>query len=92
MIDMFLWIMQDCSQREANGHRFADDLLNCIFLNENVWISINISLKFGFKDPINNIPALARIMVWHRPGNKPLSEAILVHCTDAYMSHSASMS
>ena len=31
----------------------ADDILKCIFLNENVRISIKIALKFG---PINNIP------------------------------------
>ena len=29
-----------------NGRHFADDILICIFFNENVWISIKISLKF----------------------------------------------
>ena len=29
-----------------NGRHFADDILKCIFLNENVWIPIEISLKF----------------------------------------------
>ena len=38
----------------------------CIFLNENVWISIIISLKFVPKGPINNIPALVAIMAWRR--------------------------
>ena len=32
--------------------------LNYILLNENIWISINISLKFVPKGRINNIPAL----------------------------------
>ena len=32
--------------------------LNAFFLNENVRISIKISLKFVLKGPINNIPAL----------------------------------
>ena len=27
------------------GRHFADDILKCIFLNENIWISIKISLK-----------------------------------------------
>ena len=36
----------------------ADDILKCIFLNENVWVPIEISLKFVPKDPIDNIPAL----------------------------------
>ena len=41
-----------------NGHHFADDIFKCIFLNENVWIPIKISLKFVPKGPINNMPAL----------------------------------
>ena len=31
-------------------------------------------------------------MALRRPGDKPLSESILVYLTDAYMRHSASMS
>ena len=50
----------------------------CIFLNENVWIPIKISLKFVPKGPINNIPALVQIMAWRRPGDKPLSETVMV--------------
>ena len=61
-----------------NGRHFADDIFNCIFLNENVWISIKISLKFVPKDPINNILALVQIMAWRRPGDKTLSEPIMV--------------
>ena len=41
-----------------NGHHFSDDIFKCIFLNENVWIPIEISLKFVPKGPIDNIPAL----------------------------------
>ena len=29
-----------------NCHYFADDIFKCIFLNENIWISLKISLKF----------------------------------------------
>ena len=61
-----------------NGRRFPDDIFKCIFLNENARISINISLKFVRKSPINNIPALVLIMAWRRPGDKPLSEPMLV--------------
>ena len=61
-----------------NGRHFADDVLKCIFLNENVWISLKISLTFAPKGPINNIPALVQIMAWRRPGDKPLSEAMMV--------------
>ena len=54
------------------------DTFRRIFLNENVWISITISLKFVSKDPINNIPALVQITVWRQPGGKPLSEPMMV--------------
>ena len=40
----------------------------CIFLNENLWISFKISLKFILKIRINNISALIQVMVWrHMP-------------------------
>ena len=54
-----------------NGRHFPDDIIKSIFLNENVWVSIKISLKFVPKGPINNIPALVQIMAWRRPGDKP---------------------
>ena len=36
------------------------------------------SMKFVPKGPINNIPALVQIMAWCRPGDKPLSEPMIV--------------
>ena len=61
-----------------NEQHFADDIFKRIFFNENVWISIEISLKFVPKGPINNIPTLVQIMAWRRPGDKPLSEPMMV--------------
>ena len=48
---------------------FADDIFKYIFLNENVWISINISLKFVPKSQIN-IPARGRrqAIIWINDG------------------------
>ena len=66
---------------KQNGRHFADDIFKCIFLNDNIWISINISLKFVSKGPINNIPALVQIMAWRRPGDKPLFEPMMVSLT-----------
>ena len=60
-----------------NGRHFADDIFKYIFFNENVWIPIQISLKFVPKGPINNIPALVQTMAWRRPGDKPLSEPMM---------------
>ena len=63
-----------------DGQQFPEDIFKCIFLNENVWISIKISLKFFVpKGPINKIPTLVQIMAWPRSGNKPLSETMLVY-------------
>ena len=53
-------------------------MFKCSFLNENVWIPIEISLKFVPKGSINNNPALFQIMAWRRPGDKPLSEPMMV--------------
>ena len=57
-----------------DGRHFPDDIFKWIFFNENVWISINISLKFVPRGPINNIPTLVQVMAWRRTGDKPLSE------------------
>ena len=54
------------------------DIFICIFLNENVWILIKISLKFVPKGPINKIPSLVQIRIWRRPGTKQLSEPMMV--------------
>ena len=61
-----------------DGRHFPDDIFKCIFLNENVWISLTISLKCVRKVRINNIPLLVQIMAWRRPGDKPLSEPMMV--------------
>ena len=60
-----------------HGHHFTDDTFKHIFLNENVGISIEISLKFVHKGPINNMLALVQIMNWRRVGDKPLSESMV---------------
>ena len=61
-----------------DGRHFPDDILKCIFLNENVWILLRISLKCVRKVRSNNIPSLVQIMAWRRPGDKPLSETMMV--------------
>ena len=51
---------------KQKGWHFPDDIFKWIFLNENIWIWLNISLKFVPKDPINNIPALVQKMALTR--------------------------
>ena len=65
-------------RQRQDGRHFPDNVFKCIFLNENAWISIKISLKFVPKCPINNISALVQIMAWLRPGDKPLYEPMMV--------------
>ena len=80
-------------------------IFQCIFLNENIQISIKISLKYVLKGPINNIPgtkplsepmlefpALVQIMAWCRPCDKPLSEPIMASLLTHIMLYLASMS
>ena len=58
--------------------KFPADICKCTFLDENVWISLNVSLKFVPKVWINDIPALVQMMAWRRRGDKPLSESMVV--------------
>ena len=76
--DICQCILFNTLRPRRNEQHFADDIFKRIFFNENVWISIKISLKFVPKDPINNIPALVQIMAWRRSGDKPLSEPMMV--------------
>ena len=50
--------------RPRQNGRHLPDIFKCIDLNEYVWISIEISLKFVRKGSIKNIPALVLIMAW----------------------------
>ena len=72
-----LWTTVNTLRPRQNKRHFADDIFKYIFLNENGWILIKISLKFVPKGGINNIPALVQIMAWCHPDDKPLSELML---------------
>ena len=69
----------------------TDDIFKRISLNENFQILNKISLKYVPLGLIDNMAALVWIMAWRRTGDKPLSEPMMTQFTDAYMSHSASM-
>ena len=65
----------------------ADDIFKHIFRNENIRISIQISLKLVPKGLIDNTSALVKVMAWRRAGDKPLPDTMMTHFTDAYMRH-----
>ena len=61
-----------------NGRHFPDNIFKWIFFNENLLISIKISLTFVPKGSIKNISALVQIMALHQSGDKPLSKTMMV--------------
>ena len=73
-ISKLLW--HDTLRPRQNGCHFPNNMFKCIFLNENVWISLKIS--FMRKVRMSHIPALVQIMAWRRPGNELLSEPMVV--------------
>ena len=66
-----------------NGRHFADDIFRHSFVNENVCILITVFPKV----PIDNNPALGKIMAWRWIRDKPLSEQMHTRFTDANMRH-----
>ena len=78
ILTKIVWPFNTLRPRQNYRH-FPDDIFKYIFFNQSVWMSIEISLKFVPKCQINNIPALVQIMAWRRPGDKPLSEPMMVH-------------
>ena len=65
----------------------ADNIFKCIFLNENDRITIQISLKYVPRSPIDNKPALVQVMAWCQIGDKPLPEPMMNQISDTYMRH-----
>ena len=61
-----------------NGRHFPEEILKCIFLNENIQILIKISLRFVPMGPINNIqiigsdvglaPVRQQAIIWTNDG------------------------
>ena len=71
-----IWV--NTLRSKQNGRHLSGDIIKCIFLIENVWTSVDISLKFVPKGPISSVPALVQIMAWRCPGDKSLTEPMVV--------------
>ena len=82
-------ILYNILTTRQNGHRFADDIYKCIFLNGNSWISIKLTLKLVPRGPINIVPVLVQIMAWRQPGVHYQYQWWLDHRCILYMRHSA---
>ena len=75
------WLLYCCINSlrlRQNRRHFVDAIFKCIFLNENVLISIRISLNSIPRCSVYNIPALVLIMACRRAGDKPLSEPMMI--------------
>ena len=54
-----------------NGCCFVDDIFKCIFVNENVCISFQISLKFVPDGPVDcYLVSLVQVMAWCQTGDQ----------------------
>ena len=75
-----------------NGHHFAEDIFECIFLNKNCWISNTCWIKYFPYGPVGNISPLAQILAWYRTGDKPLSDPMMTQFIYTKQCHRASTS
>ena len=71
-----------------NSCHFENDILNCLFLNENYCTSVQFPTKFVLRNccPTDNHLALIQMMAWHRTGNNPLPKP--VQCSTLYKRNS----
>ena len=58
-------VLIDTLRPQQDGHHFVDDTFKPIFLNENDWILLQISLEFVPKVPTDNRSALIQL-TWNR--------------------------
>ena len=56
---------------------FADDIFRCIFLNENIRMSIQFSLKYLLNGTIDSKSVFVQVMARRPTGDKPLPEPML---------------
>ena len=70
----------DTLRPRLNGRHFPDDILRCINFPERKCMKSRLQFLFKFvpKGPINSIPALAQIMACRYPGDKQLSEPMMI--------------
>ena len=76
--DLTMWHLLSLTQWGRDTFVSQTTLSNAFPWMKNARISFKISLKFVPKGSINNISALVQIMAWRRPGEKPLSETMIV--------------
>ena len=74
-----IWMVYKHIEAETKWPPFRRRHFSFLFVNENGCISFDSLLRFVSKGQIDNIPALVQIVAWRRPGDKPLSEPMMVN-------------
>ena len=74
----------------SSPRHFADHIISLIFLNENVRIAIQMSLKCVTRVQLTKKSTFVQVMVCSRTGHKYLPEPMLAQFTDAFMRHQIS--
>ena len=69
-----------------DGRHFGRQHFRLHFLEWNFFNFTQNFTEICYLDLIDNMSALVQIMAWPRTGDKPLSEAMLLCCVDAYVS------
>ena len=75
MIGIGKWQFHTLRPRQSGRH-FSDDIFKCIFFNEEFEFRLKCHWNLFIRS--SNIPALIQTMGRRRPGDKPLSEQIIV--------------
>ena len=58
-------------RQRQDGQPLTDDIFKYIILNENIWISIKISLKHAPQGPSDKKSVLIQVMAWRGTDNTP---------------------
>ena len=85
-----IWWKLNILEPRGDDRPFSDIFVS-IFFDENIWISIKISLKFVAKGPFDNKSVLVEIMAWCPTGDKPLLEPMMTQFSGAHLRHPAPM-
>ena len=67
------WQLINTLKPKQNGRHLADDIIKCIFFNENFWI-LKISIKQVTYAVIDNKPTFVQIIACCQASDNPLYE------------------
>ena len=71
--------------RRQNGSHLVDAIYTCIFLNENIGISLKSLIKFISKVSVDNSSVLVQVMTWSQTEDKPLPKPMMTQLNDTDM-------